>query len=159
VERRRAWASIALGLGLLDKADGRVPVDSTLCVPGHPEVYVVGDSAYLEQAGAPLPMLAPVATQQGEAAAENILLQAAGFPARPFRYHDKGTMAAIGRNAAVAVVAGHAFMGFAAWLLWLIIHITSLIGFRNRLLVLTNWAWDYLFFERGVRLIAPDESQ
>lgn len=105
---------------------------------------------------APLPMLAPVAIQAGEAAAENILRTAAGRPARSFRYRDKGTMATIGRNAAVAILGGRGFSGFVAWVLWLAIHISSLIGLRNRLLVLTNWAWDYLFFERGVRLIDPN---
>jgi NADH dehydrogenase len=141
--------------GLPTTRDGRVPVDDTLHVPGDPHVYVIGDSAYVEQAGRALPMLAPVAIQQGEAAADNILRAASAKPARVFRYRDKGTMATIGRNAAVAVLAGHAFSGFSAWIIWLAIHITSLIGFRNRLLVLTNWAWDYLFFERGVRLIDP----
>ncbi len=141
--------------GLPTRRDGRVPVEPALCVQGRPEVFVVGDNAYVEQEGTALPMLAPVAIQQGEAAAENILREIGGTPPRPFHYRDKGTMATIGRNAAVAVVAGHSFQGLAAWLLWLAIHITSLIGFRNRLLVLTNWAWDYLFFERGVRLIDP----
>jgi NADH dehydrogenase len=141
--------------GLPTTRDGRVPVDDTLQVPGYPHVYVIGDSAYVEHAGRALPMLAPVAIQQGEAAAENIIRGASAKPARTFRYRDKGTMATIGRNAAVAVLAGHAFSGFPAWILWLAIHIASLIGFRNRLLVLTNWAWDYLFFERGVRLIDP----
>jgi len=141
--------------GLPTTRDGRVPVDDTLQVPGYPHVYVIGDSAYVEQAGRVLPMLAPVAIQQGEAAAENIIRAASAKPARAFRYRDKGTMATIGRNAAVAVLAGHAFRGFPAWIIWLAIHIASLIGFRNRLLVLTNWAWDYLFFERGVRLIDP----
>jgi NADH dehydrogenase len=141
--------------GLPTTRDGRVPVDDTLQVPGYPHVYVIGDSAYVEHAGRALPMLAPVAIQQGEAAAENIIRGASAKPARTFRYRDKGTMATIGRNAAVAVLAGHAFSGFPAWIIWLAIHIASLIGFRNRLLVLTNWAWDYLFFERGVRLIDP----
>jgi NADH dehydrogenase len=142
--------------GLPTARDGRVPVESTLQVAGHPQVYVVGDGAYIEQDGAPLPMLAPVAIQAGEAAAENILRTAAGRPARIFRYRDKGTMATIGRNAAVAILGGRGFSGFVAWVIWLAIHISSLIGFRNRLLVLTNWAWDYLFFERGVRLIDPN---
>ncbi len=102
-----------------------------------------------------MPMLAPVAIQAGETAADNILRSAAGQPLRSFHYRDKGTMATIGRNAAVAVLGGRAFSGFAAWVIWLAIYISSLIGFRNRLLVLTNWAWDYLFFERGVRLIDP----
>jgi NADH dehydrogenase len=143
------------GWGLPVGRDGRVRVEPTLQVKGHPHVYVVGDGAYIEQEGTPLPMLAPVAIQAGEAAADNILRSAAGQPLRTFHYRDNGTMATIGRNAAVAVLGGRAFSGFAAWVIWLAIHISSLIGFRNRLLVLTNWAWDYLFFERGVRLIDP----
>jgi NADH dehydrogenase len=142
--------------GLPIGRDGRVRVEPTLQVQGHPHVYVVGDGAYFEQEGEALPMLAPVAIQAGEAAADNILRSAAGQPPRSFRYRDKGTMATIGRNAAVAILGGHAFSGFVAWVIWLAIHISSLIGFRNRLLVLTNWAWDYLFFERGVRLIDPN---
>ena len=142
--------------GLPTARDGRVPVEATLQVAGFPHVYVVGDGAYIEQDGAPLPMLAPVAIQAGVAAAENILRTAAGQPARSFHYKDKGTMATIGRNAAVALLGGRGYSGFVAWVIWLAIHISSLIGFRNRLLVLTNWAWDYLFFERGVRLIDPN---
>ena len=144
---------VLAGWGLPTARDGRVPVEPTLQVAGHPHVYVVGDGAYLEQDGAPLPVLAPVAIQAGQAAAENTLRTTAGRPARSFRYKDKGTMATIGRNAAVAILGGRGYTGFVAWVIWLAIHISSLIGFRNRLLVLTNWAWDYLFFERGVRLI------
>ncbi len=100
-------------------------------------------------------MMAPVAIQQGSAAARNIARQAAGLAPLPFRYRDPGVMVIAGRNAAVARVRGRDFTGFAAWILWLAVHIAKLIGFRNRLFVLVNWAWDYLFFERAVRLVLP----
>ncbi len=103
-------------------------------------------------------MIAPVAIQQGEAAARNVLRQINGDAPLPFRYRDRGTMVTIGRNAAVAHVWGRAFTGFAAWLLWLSVHLINLIGFRNRLFVLINWAWDYFFYERAVRLILPAEG-
>ena len=134
---------------------GRVDVLPTLQVEQHPEVYVVGDLALARDAERPLPQVAPVATQQGETAARNILRRMDGQPQKPFRYRDKGTLAVIGRNAAVGEVFGQSFSGVLAWLLWLGIHIFQLIGFRNRLIVLTSWAWDYVFFERVVRLILP----
>jgi NADH dehydrogenase len=133
--------------------NGQVRVLPTLQTPDFPEVYIIGDLAYYEDDGHSLPMLAPVATQQGAAAARNIIRQVDEQAPVPFHYHNRGTMATIGRNAAIAYIWGHAFAGFPAWLLWLSIHLYTLIGFRNRLLVLINWAWDYLFYERAVRLI------
>jgi NADH dehydrogenase len=133
--------------------NGQVKVLPTLQTPDHPEVYVIGDLAFMEEDGCPMPMLAPVATQQGEAAARNIIRQTNGQIPVPFHYHNRGTMVTIGRNAAIAHVWGRTFAGFPAWLLWLSIHLYGLIGFRNRLLVLIKWAWDYLFFERTVSLI------
>jgi NADH:ubiquinone reductase (H+-translocating) len=151
----------ALGekLGLPLARGGRVAVTPELQIPGHPEVYVAGDLAYVEQDGKPLPMVAPVAMQQGTCAGRNIAQQAAGLDAAPFRYHDKGTLATIGRNAAVAEVAGRTFTGFPAWVLWVMIHILYLIGFRNRIFVLLNWAWDYFLYERTVRLILPGSQE
>ncbi len=147
--RMRAW-------GLPVGREGRVPVQPTLAVDGHPEVYVVGDLAYLEDAeGRPLPQVAPVAIQEANCAADNIMRALAGLPAREFRFRDPGMLAVIGRNAAVAHVYGRTFRGLPAWILWLAIHIAKLIGFRNRLLVLVNWAWNYVFFRRAVRLILP----
>ncbi len=143
--------------GLPVTRDGRVAVLPSLQVPGRPEVYVVGDLAYVEDRGRPLPMIAPVAIQEGVAAAQNILRQIGGQPPLPFRYRDRGTLVTIGRNAAVAHVWGRSFTGFPAWVLWLGVHLVNLIGFRNRLLVLVNWAWDYLFYERAIRLILPSE--
>ena len=139
--------------GLPTTRNGRVTVLPTLQLPDHPQVYVLGDLAYVEQDGRPLPMVAPVATQQGKVAGQNILRQLRGEQPLPFRYHDRGTMVTIGRNAAVAHVFGREFTGFPAWVLWLSVHLFNLIGFRNRLLVVLDWAWDYLFYERAVRLI------
>jgi NADH:quinone reductase (non-electrogenic) len=135
--------------------NGRIKVLSTLQVPEHPEIYVAGDLAHIEEDSNPLPMVAPVAIQQGEMAARNISRQLEGKQPLPFHYKDPGTMVTIGRNAAVALVKGRAFTGFPAWLLWLGVHLYNLIGFRNRLLVMINWAWDYLFYDRAVRLITP----
>ena len=131
-------------------------VTPTLQVEGFPQVYVAGDLAYVEDNGKPLPGVAPVATQQGEWAACNILRQMKDEDPLPFRYRDPGTLATIGRNAAVAQLGGRTFTGFTAWLLWPSVHIMKLIGFRNRLQVLVDWAWDYLFYERAVRLILPN---
>jgi NADH dehydrogenase len=133
----------------------RIPILPTLQVAGFPEVSVIGDLAFLEQDGVGLPMIAPVAIQQGRAVAQSIVRQMHGDPPVPFRYRDPGSMVTIGRNAAVAHVSGRRFTGFPAWTLWLGVHLFNLIGYRNRILVLVNWAWDYLFFERAVRLIIP----
>lgn len=146
-------------LGLPAARYGRVAVLPTLQVPKHPEVYVIGDLAHLEQDGQPLPMVAPVAMQQGTAAAQNILRQIAGKNPLPFQYRNKGTMVTIGRNAAVAHVGRRSFTGRPAWWIWLGVHLVNLIGFRNRLQVLINWAWDYWFYERAVRLILPSKGQ
>ena len=133
----------------------RVLVSPTLQVPGHPNVYVVGDLARLDQDDQRLPLTAPVAIQQATAAVKNIERQHAGSAPLPFRYRDRGTMVTIGRNEAVATPFGRSFKGLPAWLLWLGFHLIKLIGFRNRVLVLLNWAWDYVFLERAVRLILP----
>ena len=143
-------------LGLTAARQGRIPVEPTLQVAGHPEVYIIGDAAYREQDGEPLPMVAPVAIQMGQSVARNIMRQLRGQPLEPFRYRDQGTLATIGRNAAVAKVYGVQASGFVAWVMWLGIHIIQLIGFRNKLFVLINWAWDYFFYERAARLITRD---
>jgi len=136
---------------------GRVPVTEVLSVEGRPEVFVIGDLAYREdERGQPLPQVAQVAIQQGRCVARNILRTVAGERPRAFRYKDPGMLAVIGRNAAVAHVFGFAFRGLVAWLLWLGIHISWLIGFRNRALVLLNWGWNYVFYRRAVRLILAD---
>ncbi len=135
---------------------GRVPVEGTLQVPGYPEVFVVGDLAYLEVDGQVLPQIAQVALQQGSAAAQNVVRMIGGKAPRDFTYRDLGMLAVIGRNAAVANLWGRSFTGFAAWTLWLVIHVVNLMGFRYRALVLVNWAWNYVFYRRAVRLILPD---
>lgn len=138
---------------------GRVPVLPTLQLADHPEVYVIGDMAELRQGNETLPMLAPVAMQGGKTAGSNIARQIAGQPLRAFHYVDRGTMATIGRSSAVAQVGPLSLTGFIAWAAWLSLHLIELIGFRNKLLVLVNWAWDYFFFERGVRVITAPEPR
>ncbi len=140
-------------LGLPIARQGRVPVSDTLQVPGHDGVYVIGDAAYLEADGEPLPMMAPVAIQMAETVARNIRRQLGGSAPIPFRFRDPGSLATIGRNAAVAYIWGIGFTGFPAWVVWLVVHLIQLIGFRNKLFVLLNWAWDYFFYERAARLI------
>jgi NADH:quinone reductase (non-electrogenic) len=148
-------AELAAHVGVKTGRGGRVPVEPTLQLPAHPEVFVVGDAAYLEVAGEPLPMMAPVAIQMAETAAGNVRRMLAGTATVPFRYKDPGSLATIGRNAAVARIHGISFTGFPAWVVWLVVHLIQLIGFRNRLFVLINWAWDYFFYDRAVRLITP----
>ncbi len=150
---------LAADLGLELTGNGRLLVEPTLQLPGHPDVFVIGDLAGFATEDGFLPMLAPVATQQGTAVGENIKLALAGKPLTNFVYKDRGAMATIGRNKAVAMIAGRSFAGVFAWLVWLVIHLLNLIGFRNRLSVLINWAWSYLFFERVVRLILPSPQE
>lgn len=132
---------------------GRIIVEPDLSLASHPEVFVVGDISYLEQDGNALPTIAPVAMQQGEYAARAIRAREQGQALSPFRYIDRGSMAVIGRGKAVASVFGVSFTGLAAWLLWLGLHLFMLIDFRNRIITLINWAYDYFFFDRKVRLI------
>ena len=150
-------AEVVETLGVQRAGSGRVRTESTLQLPGHPEVYVIGDAAYLEDGnGRPLPMLSTVAIQQGNVAAENIRRAVKGLPQKSFRYRDPGLLATIGRNAAVAQIWGLSFSGFIAWLIWVGLHIYRIIGFRNRLVVLINWAWDYFFYDNQVRLITRE---
>src|SRR5882672_972028 len=149
-----AASPLARSLGVpLDRA-GRVFVEPDLSLPGHGMVFAIGDMSSVHGPdGHPLPGLAPVAIQQGQAVAANVRRRLAGLPTRPFRYRDKGSMATIGRAAAVAVVGRLQLHGLPAWLAWLFVHIMFLIGFRNRFLVLFEWAWAYLSWQRGARLI------
>ena len=150
-------AEITDTLGVQQAGSGRVRVESTLQLPEHPEVFIIGDAAYVEdEKGQPLPMLATVAQQQADAAARNIRNILKGKKPEPFHYKDPGLLATIGRNAAVARIWGLSFSGFIAWLIWVGLHIYRLIGFRNRVLVLINWAWDYFFYENQVRLITKE---
>jgi NADH dehydrogenase len=161
--RTLIWTAGVRAAGLIHRLDvpraqaGRVPVEPDLQLPGQPRVYVIGDAAYLEdERGQPLPMLATVALQQAQAAAHNLQRALRSQPSQPFHYKDPGLLATIGRDAAVAQLWGLTFSGFPAWLIWVGLHIFRIIGFRNRLLVLINWAWDYFFYDSGVRLITAE---
>ena len=151
-------ASSGLGrqLGVPVDRAGRVLVQPDLSIPGHPEVFVIGDMAALTDRGKMLPGLAPVAIQQGHAVAKNIARDLKGKPRRPFHYFDKGTLATIGRAAAVADFGKIHISGLLAWVAWLFIHIFFLIGFRNRFVVMFQWAWSYFTYQRGVRLITGE---
>ena len=144
--------------GLPTAPNGQVLVLPSLQVKGYPDIYVVGDLARFEEDRNLLPMIAPVAIQQGAHAARNIIRQISGLPPKAFRYRDRGKMVTIGRNSGVAEVLGRSLTGFSAWVAWLVVHLYNLIGFRNRIFVLIDWAWDYLFFERAIRLILPKKG-
>jgi NADH dehydrogenase len=145
----------------IDRA-GRVLVQPDLSIPGHPEVFVIGDLAALaDENGKMLPGVAAVAIQQGDWVADTIARDLENQPRRNFRYHDKGSLATIGRAAAVAQFGKSGkfhLSGYFAWLAWLFIHILFLIGFRNRLIVMIQWAWSYLTYERGARLITGSDE-
>ncbi len=146
-------------LGAPTDRSGRVLVNPDLSIPGRPEVFVIGDLASLKQKnGQPVPGLAPAAIQQGKATARNILRDLEGKPRKDFNYFDKGSLATIGRSAAVGQFGKIHISGFLAWLAWLTVHIFFLIGFRNRILVLIQWAWSYFTYERGAQLITGDQT-
>jgi len=149
-----AASPIARSLGVsLDRA-GRVQVEPDLSVPGSPEVFVVGDLAALtDTAGVDVPAVAPAAIQEGHLAGENIRRRIAGRPTRAFRYWNKGNLATIGRARAICDFGRVHFTGFVAWILWLFVHILNLVGFRNRLSVLLQWAYAYFTYGRGMRLL------
>ena len=150
-------AELVDALNTEKKAGGRILVKPTLQLPGYPEVYVIGDAAYLEdENGQPLSLLATVAQQEAKHAAENISRELHERPPKSFTYKDPGLLATIGRNAAVAHLWGVSFSGFPAWVIWVGLHIYRLIGFRNRLIVMLNWAWDYFFYDSQVRLITKE---
>ena len=151
-----AASPLAKSLGVpLDRA-GRIAAEPTLLVPGHPRIFVVGDLCAFVDNGRPLPGVAQVAMQQGAHAAGNIRRAIDGKPLEPFHYKDYGIMATIGRGAAVGDIFGMKISGFLAWVVWLFLHIFWLIGFRNRIAVMGEWAWAYLTFQRRVRLITSD---
>ena len=145
---------VAESLGLPLGPAGRVPVGGNLSVPDHPGVWAIGDAAHIASRDGALPQLAQVAIQTGEHVALQITNELEGRPPSAFGYHDKGTMATIGRHAAVAELpGGRVLAGTIAWAAWLGLHLVYLIGFRNRASVLVNWAWNYLTWDRGPRLI------
>jgi NADH:ubiquinone reductase (H+-translocating) len=158
--RVKIWAAgnnasfVGKTLGVPIDRVGRVMVNDDLTIPGHPEVQVIGDLAnFSHQTGQPLPGVSPVAMQQGRHAARNILRMTKNREPQRFRYWDKGSMATIGRNKAVADLNFVHLSGLPAWLVWLFVHIIFLVGFRNRLAVLFQWAWAYFTFNAGARLI------
>jgi NADH dehydrogenase len=153
-------SDLGASLGAERDAQGRVKVSRELTVPGHPELFVLGDLAHAVGAdGRPLPGVAPVALQQGRYAARTILADLRGRPRAPFAYLDKGQMATIGRSRAVVQTGSLRIGGSFAWLAWLVIHIYYLSGFKNRLFVLIQWAYSYLTFARGARLIVGKHWQ
>jgi NADH dehydrogenase len=142
----------------LDKS-GRVHVNPDLGVPGHPDLFVIGDLARFEQEeGEPLPAMAPVAVQEGEYVARHLADRLAGKTIEAFRYKEKGSMATIGRHAAVAVLGRFRFWGYPAWLVWLFVHLMQLVGFENRMLVFVQWAWNYVTHNRSARLITGGDA-
>jgi NADH dehydrogenase len=152
-----AASPLAESLGVpLDRV-GRVSAEPTLQVPGHPDIFIVGDVCALQQDGTLLPGVAQVAMQEGAHAARNVLRVIKGEALASFRYRDYGTMAVIGRGSAVADIGPIKASGFLAWMFWLFLHIFWLIGFRNRLAVLSEWAWSYLTLQRRVRLITGEK--
>jgi NADH dehydrogenase len=157
--RTIVWAAgvqgspLARSLGVWLDRSGRVRVEADLRVPGHPSVFVIGDLAAFEQDGRAVPGVAPAAIQMGAHAGTNVARAVRGEPLVPFRYKDKGSLATVGRRRAVALIGRLRLSGPVAWLAWLLIHIFFLIGFRNRLVVLFNWAWAYVTYDRSARLI------
>jgi NADH dehydrogenase len=151
-----AASPVARSIGVpLDRA-GRVTPEPTLAVPGHSELFVVGDLCAFVQDGKPLPGVAQVAMQQGAQAGRNIARAVKGEPMQPFRYRDYGTMATIGRGSAVGDVFGFKISGLFGWLFWIFLHIFWLIGFRNRIVVMSEWAYSYITLQRRVRLITGE---
>lgn len=145
---------LGAGLGAPLDRGGRVVVGPDLCLPGHPEVFVIGDMAALEQDGAPVPGVAPAAIQMGGHAARTVVDRLRGRTTPPFRYVDKGSMATIGRSKAVAEVFGLKLSGYLAWLLWVVVHVLTLVGFRNRVAVMLEWAWAWFTWRRSARVVA-----
>jgi NADH dehydrogenase len=157
------WASgiaaspLGKQLGARVDKTGRVLVATDLSLPDNPEIFVIGDMAALNDAGGkPVPALGAAATQEGRAAAKNILRDLRGEQRVPFTYKDRGTLATIGRHRAVALIGGRHLSGLFAWILWAFVHIFLLIGFRNRLAVFSEWVWAYFTRERSARLISGD---
>lgn len=150
-------AEIVDTLNVEKASAGRIRIEPSLQLPGHPETFVIGDAAFLnDEHGAPLPMISTVAIQQGVTAAKNILRLINKEQPAEFHYKDPGLLATVGRNAAVAKIFGISFSGFIAWVIWVFLHIYRIIGFRNRLIVMFNWAWDYFFYDNQVRLITKE---
>jgi NADH dehydrogenase len=138
---------------------GRVLVNPDLSIPGHPEVFVAGDLAFVKEPKRQVPGVCPAANQEGAAAAKNIRRLMGRLPTRPFHYFNKGDLAVIGRSHAIADFGKLRFSGRLAWLLWLFVHIMYLVGFRNRISVFIEWAYSFITYQRGVRLITASERR
>jgi NADH dehydrogenase len=153
-------SALAAAAGASVDRGGRVVINQDLTLPGHPEIFALGDMASLtDQNGKPLPGVAPVAIQQGKYVAKLIRARLRGQSLPPFRYRNLGSLATIGRSAAVAEFGKIRVSGFLAWFLWLVIHLMNLVSFRNRLLVIVQWGWSYLTFDRPARLITSPDSE
>jgi NADH:ubiquinone reductase (H+-translocating) len=146
-------AKLAEGAGITLARGGRVPVGPNLTLEGHPNVFVLGDLAYLEQEGKPLPQVAPVAIQQGQYVARVLAERTRGAASKPFRYKDLGSMATIGRSAAIVEIGRWKWTGRFAWIVWLFVHLIQLVRFESRVLVMMQWAWNYFTYSRSTRLI------
>jgi NADH dehydrogenase len=153
-----AASPLGKSLGVpLDRA-GRVAVEPDLSIAGHPEIFVIGDLAAAKTDGEPVPGIAPAAKQMGTHTARNILRRIRGEAAVPFRYKDYGQLATIGRSAAVAYFGSFKISGYPAWVMWLVAHIYFLINFRNRLVVMIDWAWSYWTMQRSARIVIGAEG-
>lgn len=151
--------AIARRTGIALDKGGRVPVGPDCAIPGHPEIFIIGDLAHFDQVGQALPGVSPVAMQQGRYVARAIVKRLRGEPLKPFHYFNKGSLAVIGRAAAVADFGKLRFSGILAWLLWLFVHIMYLVEFSNRVLVFIHWGFLYLTFNRGARLITGSDTR
>ncbi|TWT31740.1 NAD(P)/FAD-dependent oxidoreductase [Blastopirellula retiformator] len=151
-------SKLAAATGAETDRGGRIITEPDCTVPGHPEIFAIGDMAcYKHQGEHPLPGVAPVAMQQGQYAAKTIVNRLRDKPVEPFKYNDPGSLATIGRSKAVAVLGTWKFTGFIAWVLWLVVHLMKLIQFESRLLVLMQWSWAYSTFNRSARLITGED--
>jgi len=152
-----AASPLAQTLGVELDRGGRVKVQPDLTISGYPEAFVIGDlAACKDRSGNLMPGLAAVAIQEGRCAAHNIQRALAKQPHEPFRYRDKGTLATVGRSFAIAQIGIGRFSGLPAWLIWSLVHILYLVGFRNRIIVMLEWTWAYFTHQRGARLITGD---
>lgn len=154
-----AASPLGKSLGTAQDRSGRIHVEQNLSIAGHPEIFVIGDLASISSKGKPVPGVCPAAKQMGRTAAQNILCLIKGRKTQDFQYADYGSLATIGRKAAVVVMGRMKFSGFLAWLFWLFVHILFLIGFRNRLMVMTDWAWAYITFQRNARIVVGSNEK
>jgi NADH dehydrogenase len=150
---------LAQSTGVALDNSGRVEVAPDLSIPGHPEILVIGDLARIESDGKQVPGVAPAAMQQGRYAAGLIATRLSGKTPKPFHYLDKGNLATIGRNRAVAEIGKLHFSGYLAWLLWLFVHLLYIVEFESRILIAIQWAVSYFTFNRGARLITGDDAR